>query len=140
MLFLGKHEYSMDERGRVPMPPRYREALMKGLVLTEGAPDVCLRAYPADDFNRQAELYLSRPITSEFGRDARNAVFGSAESVDMDRQGRVLIPANLRDFAGLSGQVVVVGNGDSFLIWDAENYESYARESQARYRQSLEAE
>ena len=140
MLFLGKHDYSMDERGRVPMPPRYREALMRGLVLTEGTPDNCLRAYPADDFNRQAELYLSKPITTEFGRDARTAFFGSAEQVDLDRQGRVLIPGNLRDFAGLKGQVVVVGNGDSFLIWDAQNYETSFVETQARYRQSHEAE
>jgi MraZ protein len=140
MLFLGKHDYSMDERGRVPMPPRYREALMRGLVLTEGTPDNCLRAYPADDFSRQAELYLNQPVTTELGRDARTVVFGSAESVDMDRQGRVLIPSNLRDFAGLRGQVVVIGNGDSFLIWDAQAYESHAAATQTRYRQSLGSE
>jgi MraZ protein len=140
MLFLGKHEYSMDERGRVPMPPRYREALMRGLVLTEGTPENCLRAYPADDFERQAELYLSRPVTTEVGRDARTVIFGSAEAVELDRQGRVLIPSSLREFAGLRGPIVVIGNGDSFLIWDAQSYETHAAATQERYRQSLGSE
>ena len=59
MLFLGKHDYSMDERGRVPMPPRFREALMQGIILTQGTPDRCIRAYPQDAFEEQAALYMS---------------------------------------------------------------------------------
>ena len=96
MLFLGRHDYSMDERGRIPMPPRYREALMHGIVLTEGTPDRCLRAYPMDEFEKTAANYMSSPITTSEGRLLRRNFFSAAHDTELDRQGRVLIPANLR--------------------------------------------
>ena len=139
MLFLGRHDYSMDERGRIPMPPRYREALMHGIVLTEGTPDRCLRAYPMDEFEKTAANYMSSPITTAEGRLLRRNFFSAAHDTELDRQGRVLIPANLRTFAGLTGQVVISGAAEAIEIWDAAAYATKLAEEEAAYRQTLGA-
>ena len=139
MLFLGRHDYSMDERGRVPMPPRYREALMHGLVLTEGTPDRCLRAYPTAEFERAAANFTASPITTNEGRLLRRNFFSAAHDTELDRQGRVLIPATLRQFAGLTGQVVVSGAGEAIELWDAATYAAQLAEEERIYRQTLGA-
>ena len=113
---------------------------MQGIVLTQGTPDRCLRAYPSEQFDQQAALYLAEPVTTQAGRAMRLAFFSSADRVEMDRQGRVLVPPVLRQWAGLEGQVVVVGTGDSFLIYNAAEYEAAAADADARYRQTLDSE
>jgi MraZ protein len=138
MLFLGKHDYSMDERGRVPMPPRFRDALMQGIILTQGTPDRCIRAYPLDAFEQQASLYMSSPVTQRDGRVTRRSFFGNAFPAELDKQGRVLIPPVLRQYAGLDGQVVVIGTGEGFEIWSPADFESAFEQEEAEFRQSLE--
>lgn len=140
MLFLGKHEYSMDERGRVPMPPRFREALMRGVILTQGAPDQCVRAYPADGFDEQASLYTSQPVTTRAGRVMRRAFFSGAYQAELDRQGRVLIPPILRQWANLDGQVMVVGTGEGIEIWNKADFEAALAAEEAVFRQTLGSE
>jgi MraZ protein len=140
MLFLGKHDYSMDERGRVPMPPRFREALMQGIILTQGAPDRCIRAYPSDGFESQAALYLSDPVTTRTGRVSRRAFFSGAYTAELDRQGRVLIPPVLRQWAGLEGQVVVVGTGEGIEIWNSADFATVLQAEEAEFRQTLGSE
>jgi len=137
MLFLGKHDYSMDERGRVPMPPRFREALMQGVILTQGAPDRCIRAYPADGFEEQASHYMREPITNPAGRVMRRAFFSGAYQAEMDRQGRVLVPPVLRQWANLEGQVVVVGTGEGIEIWNAGDFEAALSGEEGEFRQTL---
>jgi MraZ protein len=140
MLFLGRHDYSMDERGRVPMPPRFREALMQGIILTQGAPDHCLRAYPANGFETQAAEYTNEPITSRVGRVLRRGFFSGAYHAELDRQGRVLVPPVLRQWAGLEGQVVVVGTGEGIEIWNAGEFEAALSQEEAEFRQTLGSE
>src|SRR3990170_3742827 len=139
MLFLGKHDYSMDERGRVPMPPRFRDALMQGIILTQGTPDRCIRAYPQDAFEQQASHYMSSPVTVRDGRVSRRSFFGNAYPAELDKQGRVLIPPVLRQYAALDGQVVVLGTGEGFEIWSATDFESAFEQEEAEFRQSLES-
>jgi MraZ protein len=140
MLFLGRHDYSMDERGRVPMPPRFREALMHGIILTQGAPDRCIRAYAADSFEQQAAQYLSDPVTTRTGRVMRRAFFSGSYQAELDRQGRVLIPPLLRQWAGLDGQVVVVGTGEALEIWNTADFEAALAAEEADFRQTLGSE
>lgn len=140
MLFLGKHEYAMDDRGRVPVPPRFREALMRGIILTQGTPDRCIRAYPTDEFEKTASIYMSEPITSPAGRVMRRNFFSGAYPAEMDRQGRVLVPPVLRSFAGLDNQVVVLGTGDALEIWNAATYDAAAQDDEGEYRQTLGSE
>lgn len=122
--FLGRYEYALDARGRVPVPPRYRDALARGAVISQGSPDQCLRLYTAESFEEQAALYTSEPATRRVGRVARHAFFTRSFGVELDRQGRILIPAPLRTFAGLESNVIVVGAGEWLEVWDPERFEA----------------
>ncbi|HLG10965.1 MAG TPA: division/cell wall cluster transcriptional repressor MraZ [Dehalococcoidia bacterium] len=137
MLFLGRHEYAMDERGRVPMPPRFRDALMHGMILTQGTPDHCIRAYPSTNFEEQASLYMNEPVTTRTGRVMRRAFFSGAYQAELDRQGRVLIPPPLREYANLDNQVVVVGTGEGIEIWNAGDFESAIGAEEGAFLRSL---
>ena len=121
--FLGRYEYAMDERGRVPVPPRYRELFAHGAVLNQG-PDPCLRLFTAESFEQQATLYTSEPAIERGGRVTRHGFFANSFSVELDGQGRMLIPAPLRVYAGLEGSVVVAGAGEWLEIWDPGQFEA----------------
>ena len=121
--FLGRYEYAMDERGRVPLPPRYRDAFARGAVLSQG-PDPCLRLFTAESFEEQAALYTSEPATERTGRITRRAFFARSFSVELDRQGRILLPGPLRAYAALEGNVVVVGAGEWLEIWNPERFDA----------------
>jgi transcriptional regulator MraZ len=140
MLFLGKHDYSMDERGRVPMPPRYREAFLQGLILTQGSPDPCIRAYPVTGFEQQAALYMSEPATTRNGRIRRRAFFSNAYPAELDRQGRVLVPQPLRDWAGLNNHIVVAGAGEWLEIWSTEAFDAAVLDEALEFRQDMGSE
>ncbi len=114
----------MDGRGRVPVPPRYRDLLARGAVLSQGSPDTCLRLYTAESFEQQAALYTNEPPTRKAGRITRHAFFTRSFAVELDRQGRILVPGPLRAFAGLDGNVVVVGAGEWLEIWNPERFEA----------------
>lgn len=137
--FLGSYEYAMDERGRVPVPPRYREAYAHGAVLSQGSPDPCLRLYTAENFEEQATLYASQPATRRAGRITRHAFFPHSFSVDLDRQGRILVPATLRARAGLEGNVVVVGAGECLEIWNPERFEAEMATVDEQLEETLES-
>ncbi len=120
--FLGRYEYAMDARGRVPLPPRYRDAFAVGAVISQG-PDPCLRLFTAESFEQQASLYTSEPATVRAGRITRHAFFSNSFSVELDRQGRILVPAPLRAYAELEGSVVVAGAGEWLEVWDPERFD-----------------
>lgn len=137
MLFLGTYEYAMDERGRLPMPPRFREELMHGIILTQGNPDRCVRAYPVGSFEQQAALYMNEPVTTPNGRVMRRGFFGGAYAADVDRQGRVLVPPVLRRWANLEDQVVVVGTGEGIEIWNVAAHAEALEEEESLFNRTL---
>jgi MraZ protein len=122
MYFTGVYEYSMDDRGRIPLPPRFRRDLQDGVVLTQGTPDRCLRVYPNAKFDEMASLIMTQPLTTEEGRVARRVFFSSAFPTELDGQGRVLVPPPLRRWANLAGEVVVTGSGEVMEIWNAGDF------------------
>ena len=122
------------------MPPRFRDALTRGVILTQGTPDHCVRVYPADGFEQQAALYMNEPVTTRGGRVMRRAFFSGAYQAELDRQGRVLVPPVLRDWASLTNQVVVVGTGEGIEIWNTEDFDAALQQEEAEFRQSLESE
>ncbi len=119
--FLGRYEYAMDERGRVPVPPRYRDLFLRGAVLNQG-PDSCLRLFTEESFEQQASLYTGQPAIERSGRVTRHGFFANCFSVEPDRQGRILIPAPLREYASLQGTVIVAGAGEWLEIWSPEAF------------------
>jgi len=121
--FRGEYVYRMDGRGRLPLPPRFRGAFAGGAVLTQGSPDPCLRLYPQETYDQQASLYMSEPPTRRKGRMIRRAFFGRSFEVELDGQGRILVPGRLRQHAGLDGDVVVVGAAECLEIWSRERWD-----------------
>ena len=116
----------MDDRGRVPIPPRYRDLFVQGATLNQG-PDPCLRLFTAESFEQQAQLYTREDATEPAGRTTRRSFFANCFSVELDRQGRILIPAPLRAYARLEGDVVIAGAGEWLEIWNREQFEEHMR-------------
>src|SRR5258706_15239840 len=107
----------MDERGRLPLPPRYRDAFRDGIVLSQGSPDRCVRISTQLAFNQQADDYTAESALHRKGRTLRRGFFGRTYDAELDKQNRVLIPAPLREYAGLVGKVLVVGTGEYLEVW-----------------------
>ena len=139
MYFLGTFDYAMDERGRVPLPPRYRDAFREGIVLSQGSPDKCVRVSTLTAFTEQAHEYtLERPIHRR-GRTMRRALFPRTHDAELDKQNRVLVPAPLREWAALTGKVLVVGAGEYLEIWSPEAYEEEMARVDAQLESTLES-
>lgn len=136
--FLGRYDYAMDDRGRVPMPPPYRDRFTLGAVVSHVSPDRCLRVYTVDGFETQAALYASEPPTRRAGRIVRHGFFGRSYAVEMDKQGRILIPPALRPSAALESSVVVVGSGEWLEVWSPERFEEEMAEVDEKLGPTLE--
>lgn len=139
MLFLGTYDYAMDERGRVPLPPPYRDAFKDGIVLSQGSPERCLRIYTMKAFETQAEEYTAESALRRKGRVLRKSFFSRSFKTELDKQNRVLIPAPLREFARLSGKVVVAGQAEFMEIWNPEIFAEELERVDAELEATLES-
>jgi MraZ protein len=120
-VFLGEFEHSIDDKGRVAVPARFREELGEGMVLTRGF-DQCLQAFPRPVWQQLAQKVSSLSLGSPEARNLRRMLFSNAAEVEVDRQGRILVPQNLREYAGLAEQVVITGMDTFFELWSAERW------------------
>jgi MraZ protein len=121
---LGQHRYQLDTKGRIALPLGYRDAFADGVYLTLGQ-DGCLFAYPADEWRRRSNEVRARPLSGQEARAYARMFFGSAESTELDGQGRLVIPQRLRTQVGLTREVVVVGVSERLEIWAGEAWERY---------------
>ena len=135
----GIYEVALDEAGRIAVPRYLRTILGKnGVVLTKGA-DPCIWLYTAEDWEERVEVVLAKTdYDTEDDRDIRRHYLGYAHPLDMDKQGRVLVPSILREYAGLSKECFVLGQHDYIEIWDKERYKAYEC-SQEEFRKKSEA-
>ena len=116
--FKGTYVHQLDTKGRLAIPRKLRAQATEGGTLTVGA-ESCLTFYPADLWrDTERELGALDPLNPD-ARDTRRRVFGSAEDVSFDRQGRIVIPVHLREYAGLTKEVIVLGVGNVIELWDA---------------------
>jgi MraZ protein len=116
-LFLGEYYHSIDQKGRVAIPARFRDAFEAGIVLSRGY-EKCINVYPLEEWNKVAERLASLPTTQIKVRRIIRSTFSNAFQQDLDGQGRVLIPPQLRDYAQTNGEVIVVGANSYLEIWD----------------------
>ena len=123
-VFLGKHTPRLDEKNRVILPARFRDALASGLVMTKGQ-DRCVVVWTLAAFEDYAETLRKGSVTNEKVRAYTRVLFASAYQEVPDKQGRITLPADLRAFAGLERDCVVVGQDTRIEIWDAAAWESY---------------
>jgi len=120
-LFLGEYDHSIDQKGRIAIPARLRDSFEQGAVLSRGF-EKCIMVYPLAEWNRVAEKLAALPATQSKVRRINRSTFSSAFQQELDRQGRVLIPPQLRDYAGINGDVVVVGANTYLEIWSKEEW------------------
>ena len=132
-MFLGEFEHSLDAKGRVILPARFREQLEGGAVMASGL-DGCLMVYPALEFNRVANKLTDLRQGGPRQRQAARTFFAGATDFVPDRQGRVAIPPKLRAHAGLEREVVVAGGFDHLEIWDAQRYRERDDEGAASFQ------
>lgn len=120
-MFLGEFEHTIDDKGRVAIPARFREDLGEGLVLTRGF-DQCLQAFPRPIWQTVSKRVSELSMGNADARTLRRLLFSGAAEVEIDRQGRILIPQNLREYAGLAEQVVITGMDTYFELWSTERW------------------
>jgi len=120
-LFRGINKIILDTKGRFAMPTRYRDELRErcaGELVITVDPDRCLLIYPLPDWVLIEKMLMSLPTFSESSRILQRLLVGHATEVEMDAQGRLLLPIPLRDFARMEKQTVMIGQGTRFELWD----------------------
>lgn len=126
--FSGKHYYTVDPKGRIIIPAPFREIISTNystkLCIVNAAFDRCLHIYPLEEWNKFEEKVRALPKMDEAVKFLMRRVIGSAVEVEMDKQGRVLIPVALREDSGISGEIVIVGQIEKIEIWDRKEWDS----------------
>jgi len=127
-MFKGEHHYSLDEKGRIVLPPRFRRALGNAVVVTRGL-DECVAVYAPAEWAKNERKLRSQAVSR---RDIVRFMLASAEDADIDGQGRLTLPAHLRQYAKIDREAVVIGVGSRLEIWSLENWQKYIERVQAR--------
>ena len=122
-MFLGEYEHTIDSKGRMAVPAKFRAQLDRGAVISKGM-GTCLSVYTMQRWEeKSAELVEGK--TSDELRDFERRIYPSASEVELDGQGRLIIPARLRGYAKLENEVTVAGVRDHFEIWDRATWQEY---------------
>ena len=137
-MFLGEYEYRVDVKGRVPLPPKYREKLKDGLVLTAG-PEKCIVAYSSAEWEKLASNLTGGSIVPSKLRRLNRAVFASAYSLEADGQGRIALPSILRNRAEIGDTAVVVGANNCIEIWNPASWNSEKPSAEEQLWQIIES-
>ncbi len=122
-MFLGRFEHSVDNKGRMAVPARFRDKLSGELIITRGN-DGCLYLFTQDSWEPLAAKLEALPTGDADARNLRRAVFSAAEPVELDKQGRMMIPGHLIQYANISGNVAIIGLGSYIEIWDQESWQT----------------
>ena len=123
-MLTGEFQNNLDAKGRLIVPAKLKEELGEKFIITKGI-EKCLLVYPMDSWQAMEETRASLDFFDPAARKFERYFFGSAESCEVYKQGRVLIPLGLRKFAGIEKEVYTIGTGTKLEIWSKEEYESY---------------
>lgn len=129
-MFLGEYTHTIDDKGRLTIPAKFRGLLAAGLVVTRGF-DQNLMLFPLDGWQELAQRISERPLSDESVRSFRRRVFSGAVDLMPDRQGRILLPSYLREFAAIDGEAVIAGMFNYLELWSSDAWKTV--------RQSIES-
>ena len=137
-MFFGEYEYKIDEKGRIPLPPRFRARLRDGVVLTPGI-EKCITAYSLSEWKKLADSLTGGTVTRSKLRQLKRALFATTSYLSLDGQGRVALPVPLREYAGIEEELVIAGGNTYLELWDKEQWESEKAVSQDQAWQIIES-
>jgi len=136
-VFLGVHSHTLDDKGRVMIPSRFREELGERFIITRGL-DHCLFVFPTPEWQKLAEKISLLPFTKADARAFTRILFSGAHECELDKQGRALIPPVLREYARLVKNVEIIGVQGRVEIWSSEEWRHYVESSAASYEELAE--
>ncbi len=140
-MFYGEHEHTIDRKGRLIIPSRFREVMKEHyterFVVTRGL-DRCLFLFPEDEWRTQEAKFRALSFTKQEARHFNRFYFSGASELTCDRQGRVLIPSYLKEYAGIKRDVVLVGVSNRIEIWGQEEWKKFYEQFKESYEQIAE--
>ena len=137
-MFFGEYEYKVDEKGRLPLPPKFRRDMREAVILTRGT-EKCIAVYPLAEWKRLAETLSAKAVTSASQRRLNRAIFGSAFAASFDKQGRITLPFALRGYADIIDSAVVVGANQCVELWNEKLYKEESGSAHEQASQIMES-
>lgn len=131
-MFIGEYNHNLDEKNRLMIPSKFREQLDCSFILTRGL-DGCLIIYSIDKWNNITSKLNTLPFTKKDARNFLRFIASNAVDLQFDRQGRIIIPNNLKIHAGLSKECVIIGTIDKIEIWSKESWDSFNLENKDKF-------
>ncbi len=122
-MFLGEYEHTIDAKGRMAVPAKFRAQMDRGAVISKGM-GTCLSVYTMQRWEQKSDELVAGKASDDL-RDFERRIYPSASEVELDAQGRIVIPARLRAYASLGAEVTIAGVRDHFEIWDRTAWQTY---------------
>lgn len=136
-MFLGTHTPKLDDKGRLFLPAKFRDKLAGGLVMTRGQ-ERCLYVFPMEEFVKVTQKFQEAPTSSKAARDYMRVFLSGASDEIPDKQGRVTVPAALRQYAGLDRDCTVIGTGARVEVWDTTAWNEYLASTEQAFADQSE--
>lgn len=137
-MFLGEHQHALDTKGRITIPAKFRDKLGERFVATKGL-DNCIFLYPVDEWQEIENKLRSLPLTRSDVRSFVRFFFSGASEMEMDKQGRIVLPLNLREYAGVDKDLFIIGVGPRIEIWSDEKWAAYNQKAGAAFEELAES-
>ncbi|HEX6989573.1 MAG TPA: division/cell wall cluster transcriptional repressor MraZ [Bacillota bacterium] len=136
-MLIGEYQHAVDAKGRLIMPARFREELGETFIVTRGL-DQCLFVYPMDEWRTLENKLKALPMTQAHARAFVRFLFSGATECTLDRQGRILLPAQLREHAAITKDVMIIGVSTRAEIWAREQWQAYVEQAELSYNEIAE--
>ena len=129
-MLLGEYKHNIDTKGRLAVPAKFRSSLSAGAIITRGL-DHCLFLFEKSEWEKLAEKLIALPLAQSNSRAFTRLMLAGANDVEVDTQGRILVPKYLREYAGIVKQAVVAGLYNRIEIWDKDTWEKYKEKTES---------
>jgi len=137
-MFFGEYTYKVDEKGRVPLPPKFRRQMKEGVILAKGMGEKCISAYPVAEWKRLSDSLAAKAVTPANLRRLNRAIFGSAFGASLDGQGRIIMPFSLREHAGIGDTAIVVGANNCVELWSEGEWQAEKQSAEDQASEIIE--
>jgi len=137
-MFFGEYPYKVDEKGRVPLPPKFRRQMKEGVILAKGI-EKCITVYPIEEWKRLSDSLAAKAVTPANLRKLNRAIFGSAFSASFDGQGRITLPFSQREYARIGDTAIVVGANTCVELWSEDEWKAEKTSAEEQASQTIES-